>query len=154
MLGIWTAITWMPGPLELLTGVVVSGIIALLLGNAFYVGYWVLLSPKRFFYFIVWSVYFILRFIKGSLITTYRIFNPWQKVEAGIVKVRTRLEKESSKVFLMNSITFSEEALAIDEAAGNMFVYCLDLTSHDPKKLSRTMFGRNEDLIERIFKWE
>ncbi|MBN1163486.1 MAG: Na+/H+ antiporter subunit E [Candidatus Krumholzibacteriota bacterium] len=151
LLGIWLLLTWSLHWQEVLVGVVVALIADLLLGDIFPLNAVKILSPVRFFWFLVYTVTFFFYVIKANFDVAYRVLNINLPIKPGIVKVRTKLNTEMARTFLANSITLTPGTLSVDIVGDHIYVHWINISTDDPKQETEIIVERFEKLLERVF---
>lgn len=151
LLGIWLILTWSLQWQEVLVGVVVALMLEILLGDIFPVGAVKILSPVRFFWFLVYGITFIGYVIRANFDVAYRVLNINMPIRPGIVKVRTKLKTDMARTFLANSITLTPGTLSVDCVDDHLYVHWINIATDDPEKETEIIIHHFEKLLERVF---
>jgi len=105
---------------ELITGVIVSLIIAAFTDRIFSCCGMKVLRPHKIIYFIQYFFVFIIALIKSNFDVAKRVISPDLPINPGIVKFKTKLTNGFARMVLANTITLTPGTLTID-AIGNTF---------------------------------
>jgi len=135
LLGTWVLLTWSVALQDLAAGLVFSLLLAAALGRIYPKAPEGLLSPRRWFWFLLYIPYFAYYCIKANLDVAYRVLHPHLPIRPGIVRVRTELTSDLAKTFLANSITLN----------------WINIESDDPEAQTETIIRRFERMLKEIF---
>ena len=126
MFVIWIGFTTSFEPSELITGVIVSLIIAAFTDRIFSCcGMKVLMHLTRLFILFNTFLSFILALIKSNFDVARRVISPDLPINPGIVKFKTKLTNGFAKMILANTITLTPGTLTI-RCYWKYFLYSLD----------------------------
>jgi multicomponent Na+:H+ antiporter subunit E len=92
---------------NLIAGAVVSLITTLIFSRYFQIDVRKLTHPKRYFWLIVYIIYFIWECIIANLDVAYRVLHPSMPIRPGIVKIKLTLKRALARTILANSITMT-----------------------------------------------
>lgn len=148
---IWLLLTWPCDGQELAAGLVLSVVIAAVLGSIYGEEPKRLFNPVRWFWFVVYVLYFIYYCIRANLDVAYRVLHPDVPIRPGIVKVRTSLTSDIAKTFLANSITLTPGTLTVDIKDQDYYIHWIYVTTDDPAEQTDTIVKRFEKILARIF---
>ena len=108
---IWSSLVSTLEYQELLTGILISLILALFL-NEYYLKLGLPpLSLGRFAFFIIYLAVLFKEIIKANFDVAYRIIHPRMPIKPGIVVIKTGLKSDIAKMVLANSITLLQAHL-------------------------------------------
>ncbi|TSA24165.1 cation:proton antiporter [bacterium] len=108
---------------------------------------------KRIWYTIEYFVKFTWELIKANFHVAYIVIHPLLPIKPGIVKVKTKLKRDSALTMLANSITLTPGTLTVDVDVDNqvLYVHWIDVKSTDIEQTTKDIGGRFEKLLEEIF---
>ena len=128
---------------EIMLGVAVSGIVALISSREFIKGSVIpKLHPRNWFYAIFFSIVFIIEEVISHLDLILRMVTG--KINPGIVKIKTKFKNPVALTLLGNAITLTPGTLTLDIKNGEMVTYCLD-------KESKRIEKRFDWILEKVF---
>ena len=148
---IWLLLTWSLQPQQLLVGSVLALLFTALLHPIYRGDMPHLLHPLRWFWFLVYILYFLYYCLHANLDVAYRALHPDVPIHPGIVKVRTRLHSNIAKTFLANSITLTPGTLTLDIIGDHLFVHWINVVNNDPEQQTEIVVKRFEKLLRRVF---
>lgn len=109
------------------------------------------LQPQRYIWALVYAFVLAAHVIQANIEVAYRVLHPAMPIRPGIVKIKTRLLRPSSRAVLCNSITLTPGTLAVDiHDDGTMIVHWIYVRSLDQDEATKQIIGRFEWFIERI----
>jgi multicomponent Na+:H+ antiporter subunit E len=149
----WLALTGVTRLQEVITGLIVSAIVALLAGRFLVTDQKKNSLIKRLIYSIRYILKFLWEMLKANLHVAYIVLHPKLPIKPGIVKISTKLKKDTSLTFLSNSITLTPGTLTvdIDPDKHNLYIHWIDVESEDPDVNTRNVGGRFEPLLTEVF---
>ena len=155
----WLALTWPVSPLDgrlqvgdVAAGVLVAAVVALVMRDMIRVNFNRLLNPRSWFWIVVYCFVFIYYVVKGGVDVAYRVLHPDMPIRPGIVRVRSKLQTDTGRTALANSITLTPGTLTIDVTDDGVFyVHWLNVLSKDDEEAAETVLRRFEWFIRRIF---
>jgi multicomponent Na+:H+ antiporter subunit E len=154
----WVSLTWPADPPGLTylqdvgTGVVVALLVTWIMGETATEGLARWFEPKRYLWALAYVFVLAAYIAKANVEVAYRVLHPAMPIRPGIVKVKTHLQRSSSRTALSNSITLTPGTLTVDiHDDGVMMVHWIYVQSVDEEEVARQVIGRFEWFIERIF---
>ena len=155
----WLALTWPVSPLDgsirvgdVAAGVLVAAVVALVMREMIRVNFARLLSPRCWFWLLVYGFVFFYYVVKGGVDVAYRVLHPAMPIKPGIVRVRSILKTDTGRTALANSITLTPGTLTIDVTDDGVFyVHWLNVLTEDDEEAARKVLRRFEWFILRIF---
>ena len=136
---------------DVLMGLVVAAIVALVMRAMFRQNFVRLLNPRCWFWMVVYFFVFSWYVLKGGMDVVYRVLHPNMPIHPGIVRVRTELQTDTGRIVLANSITLTPGTLTVDVTADGVFyVHWLNVLSTDAEQASERIVGRFERILRRI----
>ena len=148
---VWIAFTTTFTSEELITGAIVSMIISLLSIRMFTCCKLSILAPKRIFYMIVYFFVFIIALIRANFDVARRVLTPSLPINPGIVKFKTKLKTDYSKMVLANSITLTPGTLSVDIIDDTFYIHWIDVKTTDPEKAFKDIAWQFEKILLKIF---
>ena len=138
---------------HLVIGLLVSFIVALMMGDMFTDQAHKWFSPKRYFWFIVFMLVFIWECLKANIDVALRILKPRMPINPGIVKIKTNLKTETGLTFLANFITLTPGTFSvdIDKENGYLYIHWIDVQTEDVEEASRIIAFRFEKILKEVF---
>ncbi len=136
---------------NLIAGAIVSLITTLIFSRYFSIDVRKLIHPKRYFWSLVYLLYFIWECIKANFDVAYRVLHPAMPVRPGIVKVRLSLKGALSRTILANSITMTPGTISVDLIGDSLYVHCIYLEDTSPEHYTYKISGKFEKLLTKIF---
>lgn len=124
----WLLLTASFDPQELLAGLLVSGVVALLSASRLGILSGVRWSPTLPPALIRYLGVFMLALFKANLDMARRVLSPSLPIQPAIVEARTSLESELGRLLLANSITLTPGTLTVDVAGDRLLVHWVDST--------------------------
>ncbi|MCK5811504.1 MAG: Na+/H+ antiporter subunit E [Clostridiales bacterium] len=148
--GVWILLAGVQ-PVELITGVIISAIIALIARNIFtYELNWKF--PINLLLYIVWYVpIFLVELIKANIDVALRVLNPKMPINPGFVKVDSKITSKLGKLTLANSITLTPGTITIDDDDDGLYVHWIDIKGKNREEISYNISGKFEKVLGRIF---
>ena len=150
---VWTGLSWSVNWQHILTGVLVSSLVAWVTGDLFTKNPWKFKEPVRYLYLVYYVLVLIWEMVKANLDVAYRVLHPGLPIKPGIVKVRTRLKSEAALTYLANSITLTPGTFTIDVDSENGFLYIhwIWVVTEDVEKATQIIVHKFENILEKIF---
>ncbi|MEA2103978.1 MAG: Na+/H+ antiporter subunit E [Candidatus Cloacimonadota bacterium] len=108
---------------------------------------------NRIFYSIKYIVKLFWEMLKANFHVAYIVIHPKLPVKPGIVKIKTKLKRDSALTMLANSITLTPGTLTIDVDKENQFLYIhwIDVLTEDTEEATKKIGGKFEKILEEIF---
>lgn len=155
----WCALVWpvsaVDGRLlltDLLAGLAVAAIVALVMRDMVRVNFKRFLDPRCWFWAFVYMFVFIYYVVVSGLDVAYRVLHPTMPIRPGIVRVRSRLRTDTGRTALANSITLTPGTLTLEVTEdGTFYVHWINVRSVDDEEAARCVMRRFEWFIQRIF---
>lgn len=149
----WLALTGVTQIQEIVAGVIVSLIVTLLAGQFLVTSQKKNSLIKRLMYGFIYILKFLWEMLKANLHVAYIVLHPMLPIKPGIIKIKTKLKKDTSLTFLSNSITLTPGTLTIDidPDKQNLYIHWIDVESVDPDINTINVGGRFEPLLTEVF---
>ena len=115
-------------------------------------------SPRKIFSLTrwYWALYYIPVFfyymLKANLDVVYRVVHPLMPIHPGIVKVKTKLQTDTARTILANSITLTPGTMTVDIMDdGYLYIHWINVQETEVEKATARIVARFEELLEKIF---
>ena len=150
---IWVLLNWSITPACLITGSVVSFLVACLSADMFSKDAQLSGVFIRIFWFICYLPVFSWECFKANLDGAFRVIHPDLPINPGIVKVKTALKSDIGLTLLANSLTLTPGTMTvdIDKENGCLYVHWVDVKSQDIQQASELIVRKFERILIRIF---
>jgi multicomponent Na+:H+ antiporter subunit E len=136
---------------NLLAGAVVSALTTIIFSRYFRIDVKKLANPSRYFWLVVYILYFIWECIKANFDVAYRVLHPAMPVRPGIVRVNLTVKGDLTRTILANSITMTPGTIAVDIIGDILYVHCIYLHDTNPDKYTYRISGKFERILIKIF---
>lgn len=151
LLVLWILFTASFATQELLTGIVVSAVIAVFSVSVFTCCTLKILYPKNIFYIFVFIFTFIFELVKSNIDVARRVLTPSLPINPGIVKFKTNLKSKFSRMVLANAITLTPGTLSIDIIEDTLYIHWIDVKTTNPEEAHSEIAGKFERILLKIF---
>jgi multicomponent Na+:H+ antiporter subunit E len=147
----WLLLTNNPGWQNLVAGAIISLLTTIVFSRFFNFDASKIVNPVRWFWLIVYIIYFIWECVKANFDVAYRVLHPAMPVKPGILRVKLNLQGSMARTILANSITMTPGTIAVDIIGDTMYVHCIYLRSTDHESYAYRISGKFESLLTKIF---
>ncbi len=151
MMLVWIAFTSSFATHELIVGALTSMIISYLSIRLFTCCTISIFNPVKIFYMIWYLFVFLWALINSNLDVARRVLTPSLPINPGIVKFKTKLTTNYSKMVLANSITLTPGTLTIDIVDDTFYIHWIDVKTTDPEKAFTDIAEQFEKILLKIF---
>ncbi len=148
---VWYAYTVSLAPAELITGFVVTGLIAAFNFASFTHYGFSLFHPRRIYYIFQFSIVFLVALVKSNIQVAKIVLHPKLPVNPGIVKFKSSLKSDFAKMVLANTITLTPGTLTVDLIDDEFYIHWLNMTSHDEAGIYQDIAADFEKILIKIF---
>ncbi len=148
---VWYSYTVSLASAELITGIIVTGLIAALNFTSFTHYGFSLFHPRRILYILQFSFVFLVALVKSNIQVAKIVINPKLPVNPGIVKFKTTLKSDFAKMVLANTITLTPGTLTVDLSGDEFYIHWLNMTSHDEAAIYEDIAADFEKVLIKIF---
>ncbi len=149
--GFWLLLTFDLSMANLIAGGVAALVTSLLFTKYFFHRVVKFIQPVRYFWLLVYLVFFTWECIKANFDVAYRVLHPAMPIKPGIVKVKLNLQSDFARTMLANSITMTPGTIAVDIVGDDLYVHWIYVSSEDPDVYSQKIAGKFEKYIKKIF---
>lgn len=150
---VWVALTSISDPQEVVAGIIVAIIVSFVAGKFLITSEKSEHIVKRIISTIKYLFKFVWEMAKANFHVAYIVIHPNLPIKPGIVKIRTKLTKDSAITVLTNSITLTPGTLTIDvnPETHDLYIHWIDVKSKDVEKNTKTIGGKFEKLLTEVF---
>ncbi len=134
-----------------ITGVVITALIASAFAAFSRVYSVVRWSPVVIYYYLMYLAVFLSELVKANIQVMHLVFSPRINIHPGIVEIRTELKSPIGRLALANSITLTPGTLVVDIKDDALFVHCINISSTDRIKATAEISGRFEKYLKEIY---
>jgi multicomponent Na+:H+ antiporter subunit E len=96
-------------------------------------------------------IVFIVALIQSNFDVARRVLTPSLPINPGIVKFKTKLTTNYSKMVLANSITLTPGTLTVDIVDDTFYIHWIDVKTTDPEKAFTDIAEQFEKILLKIF---
>jgi len=102
-------------------------------------------------------LFYILKFvweiIKANLEVAYLVIHPMLPIKPGIVKIKTKLNKDSAITVLSNSITLTPGTLTVDvnKDKQELYIHWINVKTQDIDEATEEIGNRFEKTLTEVF---
>ena len=136
---------------EVIAGIGVALLTAVLFGKYLPLQPSKLLSPVRWFWLLAYIPVFAYMCVKCNIDVALRVLSPGLQLKPGIVKIRTNLKSDIARVFLANSITLTPGTMTVELKDDVLYIHWIEVGSNDPAEAGKAIIGPFEYFLSRIF---
>ena len=148
---IWLLLNSSFNPVVILSGVVVSAVIAMFFCKSCDVFTAIRLTPKAFLYSLIFIVVFFKELLKSNLDVARRVLTPSLPINPGIVEVKTKLKSKIGRIFLTNSITLTPGTFTIEILDDSIFIHWIDVKSENIEEDTNILVHKFEKYLEVMY---
>ena len=150
---VWIGLNWPPDLHDVLSGIVVAIVVAIMTGDLFKGKSSAFRRGSRYLWFLYYIPFFIWEVLKANIDVAYRVAHPAVPIRPGIVKVKTTLTSDTALTFLANSITLTPGTLTVDVDSKNgyLYVHWINVLSPDVEEATAHIVARFEKILREIF---
>ncbi len=148
---IWYAFTTSLQPAEIVTGIVLSLLVAYITVVNFSCCNPILITPAHIIYFIQYFFVFLVALVKANFDVAKRVINPKLPINPGIVSFETKLKNNFAKMVLANSITLTPGTLTIDVVGDKFYIHWIDVTTENKNEIYKEIAEPFEKVLLKIY---
>lgn len=150
---VWFALTDIKNYQEVLIGIAISALITFLAGQFLITNQSSQHPVKRFFYFLFYIVKFFWEMVKANFEVAYLVIHPMLPIKPGIVKIKTKLTKDSAITVLSNSITLTPGTLTVDlnRDKQELYIHWINVKTQDIDEATKEIGNRFEKTLTEVF---
>ena len=150
---IWIALTDIKSYEEVLVGILLSVIVTMLAGHFLVTTEKSQHPLRRVMFFIIYIFRFFWEMIKANIDVAYLVIHPMLPIKPGIVKIKTKLKKDSAITVLCNSITLTPVTLTMDvnETSGELYIHWIKVKTKNVDEATETISSVFEKILTEVF---
>lgn len=135
----------------LVTGALISTVLAYVFTRKRGVWRDIRLSPERVYHFVLYTGVFLVELVRANINMMRYVFTPRIDIKPGIVKIKTKLKTPIGRLALANSIALTPGSLVIDIEGEDLFIHWLDVKTTDTDEATRAIAGAFEEHLGKTF---
>jgi len=135
----------------LVTGALISAVLAYMFTRKRGVWRDIRLSPERVYHFVLYTGVFLVELVRANINMMRYVFAPRINIKPGIVRIKTKLKTPVGRLALANSIALTPGSLVIDVKDDDLFVHWLDVKTTDTDEATRIIAGPFEQHLRKTF---
>lgn len=150
---VWIALTDIKSYEEVLAGIVLAFLISLLAGQFLVTTEKSQHPVRRISFFILYIFRFFWEMIKANFEVAYLVIHPNLPIRPGIVKIKTKLKKDSAITVLSNSITLTPGTLTVDvnKEKQEMYIHCIKVKAESVEEATKQISYKFEKILTEVF---
>ncbi len=135
-----------------IAGLVVSLLAVIIMGEVFITHKHKHFFLYRFFWFVLYIPILFYYMVIANLDVLYRVIHPKMPINPGILKVKTRLETDTARTTLANSITLTPGTLTVDILEnGILYIHCINIKKKNSEEFIKGVVTQFEDILYKIY---
>lgn len=135
----------------IITGVLISAVLAYMFTRNSVVWKDIRFTPSRLYQFFLYLCVFMFEVVRANINMMRYVYAPRININPGIVRIKTRLKTPVGRLALANSIALTPGSLVIEIEGDSLFVHWLDVKTTDTDEATRQIAGTFEEYLERAF---
>jgi multicomponent Na+:H+ antiporter subunit E len=135
----------------LLTGALISAVLAYMFTRKPSAWRDIRFSPERLYHFVLYTGVFLVELVRANINMMRYVYAPRIRIRPGIVRIRTKLETPVGRLALASSIALTPGSLVVDIDGDSLFVHWLDVETTDPDEATRAIAGPFEEHLGKTF---
>jgi len=135
----------------LITGVLISAVLAYMFTRNSVVWKDIRFTPPRLYQFFLYLCVFMVEVVRANINMMRYVYAPRININPGIVRIKTRLKTPVGRLALANSIALTPGSLVIEIEGDSLFVHWLDVKTTDTGEATRQIAGPFEEYLGRAF---
>jgi multicomponent Na+:H+ antiporter subunit E len=150
---VWFALTDIKDYQEALIGIGISLLVTFLAGQFLITTEKSQHPAKRFFHFLIYIPKFFWEMIKANLEVAYLVVHPLLPIKPGIVKIETKLTKDSAITVLANSITLTPGTMTVDvnKDKGELYIHWIKVKVEETESATKEISAKFEKSLTEVF---
>ena len=150
---LWFALTDIKDLQEVIAGIFVAFLISLIAGQFLVITTSSQGILKRLIFFIKYIFRFLWEMIKANIDVAYLVIHPMLPIKPGIVKIKTKLKKDSAITVLCNSITLTPGTLTMDvnEDMGELYIHWINVKAENVDEATEKISSVFEKILTEVF---
>ena len=150
---VWTVFTGSIHPQILITGILVSAVIAIFTNDYLIKDPEKIANPKRWLLALEYIPRFTVEVLRANFDVAWRVIHPDMPSNPGIIKIKTTLKSDIALTILANSITLTPGTITldIDEKQGELMIHWMTVRTKDRDEAGDIIKGDFEEKLGEIF---
>ena len=148
---VWLAFTSTFATAELITGLVLSLVVAILSFRFFTTKGIGIFKPKKIMYLIQYFFVFVWALIKANFHVAKIVLSPNLPIKPGIVEFESKLTSDFAKMVLANSITLTPGTFTVDIVENRFYVHWLEVITTDEENVYKEIAESFEKILLKIY---
>jgi len=148
---VWLAFTSTLAIEEVITGIVVSLIVALFSYKFFTTTGLGIFSLKKIMYMIQYFFVFIVALVKANFHVAKIVLSPKLPINPGIVEFESKLKSDFAKMILANSITLTPGTFTVDIVENRFYIHWLEVSATDEETVYKEIAESFEKILLKIY---
>ena len=150
---VWIALTDINSIEEILAGIVIAAIISSIAGHFLVTTEKSQHPLRRILFFFRYILTFFWEMIKANFEVAYLVIHPYLPIKPGIVKIKTKLSKDSAITVLSNSITLTPGTLTVDvnKEKQEMYIHCIKVKAESVDEATKQISHKFEKILTEVF---
>ena len=150
---VWVALTDIKSYEEVIVGILLSIIVSLLAGHFLITTEKSQHPLRRIMFFIIYIFRFFWEMIKANFEVAYLVIHPLLPIKPGIVKIKTKLSKDSAMTILGNSITLTPGTLTVDanREKQELYIHCIKVEVESVDESTKRIGQKFENILMEVF---
>ena len=151
LIAVWLCLTSTFEWQELVTGILISMVLAFFLSVSYSTLGLPPLSLKRLLAFVVYLGILFKEIVIANIDVAFRVLHPKMPIKPGIVTIRTNLKQDIAKLILANSITLTPGTFTVDIIGDRLLIHWIDVKAEDLDTVTRIISEKFEKYLKMIF---
>ncbi|MGC9363524.1 MAG: Na+/H+ antiporter subunit E [Fidelibacterota bacterium] len=148
---IWMVLTNTLQSAELITGIAISLVLALVLNQNYQKLGLPPIGIKRIAYFVMFLLVLLKEIVKANFDVAYRVLHPKMPINPGIVIIKTGLKQDIAKMLLANSITLTPGTFTLDIRDDELLIHWINVKAQSKADSTRAIGERFEKYLQVVF---
>jgi multicomponent Na+:H+ antiporter subunit E len=148
---VWIAVNSSLAIENVITGVLISGVLAYVFARKTTVWSGLRLAPSRVYHFLLYTGVFVVELVRANINMMRYVYAPRIDIRPGIVKVSIGLKSPIGRLALANSIALTPGSLVVDIEDDALFIHWLDVKTADQAEATRIIAGPFVEHLEKTF---
>lgn len=150
---VWFALTDIKDIHEVIAGLILSLLISLIAGEFLITTKSTQGLIRRLGFFIKYIFRFLWEMIKANIDVAYLVIHPMLPIKPGIVKIKTKLTKDSAITMLCNSITLTPGTLTVDvsETDKELYIHWIKVKAEGVDEATEKISSVFEKILTEVF---
>lgn len=150
---VWLALTDIKSYQEVLVGIIIALLVTAISGHFLLTTEKSRNLFKRGYYFIIYIFRFFWEMIKANFEVAYLVIHPKVPIKPGIVKIKSKLTKDSALTILSNSITLTPGTLTIDinKDKQELYIHWINVKTDKVEEATESIGSRFEKILMEVF---